>query len=48
MYKCIEQINDDIKAGVEHFLIEIFRIGTYFNTLELFTDTVVDYFRENT
>ena len=44
---CIEQIDDYKKAGVEHFLIEIFGVETYFKTLELFTDTVVRYFRES-
>jgi alkanesulfonate monooxygenase SsuD/methylene tetrahydromethanopterin reductase-like flavin-dependent oxidoreductase (luciferase family) len=44
---CIEQIENYIKAGVEHFLIEIFGVGTYFETLELFTDTVVKYFKES-
>ena len=44
---CIEQINDYIKAGVEHFLIEIFGIGEYFETLKLFTESVVNYFKEN-
>ncbi|MHA2131695.1 MAG: hypothetical protein ACW99L_17140, partial [Promethearchaeota archaeon] len=44
---CIEQIDDYIKAGVEHFLIEIFGVGKYFDTLELFTESVVNYFKEN-
>lgn len=45
--ECIEQIDEYIKAGVEHFLIEVYGIGTYFKALELFTDTVFSYFKEN-
>jgi phthiodiolone/phenolphthiodiolone dimycocerosates ketoreductase len=43
---CIEQIEEFIKAGVEHLLIEIFGIGNYFKSLELFTDSVLNYFKE--
>lgn len=45
--ECIEQIDEYIKAGVEHFLIEVYGMGTYFEALELFTDTVFSYFKEN-
>jgi len=45
--ECIEQIDEYIKAGVEHFLIEVYGLGTYFEALELFTDTVFSYFKEN-
>ena len=43
---CIQQIEEFIKAGVEHFLIEVFGVGNYFQSLELFTDTVLSYFKE--
>ena len=43
---CIEQIEEFIKAGVEHFLIEVFGVGNYFQSLELFTDSVLNYFKE--
>ncbi len=43
---CIEQIDEFIKAGVEHFLIEVFGVGNYFQSLELFTETVLSYFKE--
>lgn len=46
--ECIAQMDDYIKAGVEHFLIEIYGLGNYFEALELFTDTVFSYFKENT
>jgi len=45
--ECIEQIDEFIKAGVEHFLIEVFGIGNYFQCLELFSETVLSYFKEN-
>lgn len=45
--ECIEQMDYYIKAGVEHFLIEVYGIGNYFEALELFTDTVLSYFKEN-
>lgn len=45
--ECIEQIDEYIKAGVEHFLIEVFGIGNHFQCLELFTETVFSYFKEN-
>ncbi|MFX1461355.1 MAG: LLM class flavin-dependent oxidoreductase [Promethearchaeota archaeon] len=44
---CIEQIDEYIKAGVEHFLIEVWGVGKYFQVLELFTDTVFSYFKES-
>jgi phthiodiolone/phenolphthiodiolone dimycocerosates ketoreductase len=44
--ECIEQIDEYIKAGVEHFLIEVWGLGKYFQALELFTDTVFSYFKE--
>jgi len=40
-------LDEFIKAGVEHFLIEVFGVGTYFQSLELFTETVYSYFQEN-
>ena len=43
---CIEQIEEFIEAGVEHFLIEVFGVGNYFQSLELFTETVLSYFKE--
>ncbi|MFW9971491.1 MAG: LLM class flavin-dependent oxidoreductase [Candidatus Odinarchaeota archaeon] len=43
---CIEQIEEFIEAGVEHFLIEVFGVGNYFQSLELFTDSVLSYFKE--
>ncbi|MFX0008495.1 MAG: LLM class flavin-dependent oxidoreductase [Promethearchaeota archaeon] len=43
---CIEQIEEFIKAGVEHFLIEVFGVGNYFQSLELFTESVLSYFKE--
>jgi phthiodiolone/phenolphthiodiolone dimycocerosates ketoreductase len=43
---CIEQIEEFIKVGVEHFLIEVFGLGNYFQSLELFTDSVLSYFKE--
>ena len=43
---CIEQFDEYIKAGVEHFLIEIFGIGDHFKALELFTNEVYGYFKE--
>ena len=45
--ECIQQMDDYIKAGVEHFLIEVYGVGKYFQALELFTDTVFSYFKEN-
>ncbi|MFX1353717.1 MAG: LLM class flavin-dependent oxidoreductase [Promethearchaeota archaeon] len=45
--ECIEQIDEYIKAGVEHFLIEVWGVGKYFQALELFTDTVFSYFKES-
>ena len=45
--ECIEQIDEYIKAGVEHFLIEVWGLGKYFQALELFTDEVFSYFKEN-
>ena len=44
--ECIEQIDEYIKAGVEHFLIEVWGVEKYFQALELFTDTVFSYFKE--
>ncbi len=44
---CIEQINDYIKAGVEHFLVEIYGVGKYFDALKLFTDKVFSYYKES-
>ncbi|MFX1586863.1 MAG: LLM class flavin-dependent oxidoreductase, partial [Promethearchaeota archaeon] len=44
--ECINQIEDYIKAGVEHFLIEIWGVDEYFLALELFTDAVFSYFKE--
>jgi phthiodiolone/phenolphthiodiolone dimycocerosates ketoreductase len=44
--ECIEQIDEFIEAGVEHFLIEVFGVGNYFQSLELFTETVLSYFKE--
>ncbi|MFX1526189.1 MAG: LLM class flavin-dependent oxidoreductase [Promethearchaeota archaeon] len=44
--ECIEQIDEYINAGVEHFLIEVWGLGKYFQALELFTDTVFSYFKE--
>lgn len=44
---CIAQINDYIKAGVEHFLIEIYGVGNYFDALKLFTNKVFSYYKEN-
>lgn len=44
--ECIDQIDEYIKAGVEHFLIEVWGVGKYFQALELFTDTVFSYFKE--
>lgn len=43
---CIEKFDEFIKAGVEHFLIEIFGIGDHFKVLELFTKEVFGYFKE--
>ncbi|MFX0059189.1 MAG: LLM class flavin-dependent oxidoreductase [Candidatus Hodarchaeota archaeon] len=43
---CIEQFDDFIKAGVEHFVIEIFGMGDHFTVLELFTKEVLRYFKE--
>ncbi|MFX1377455.1 MAG: LLM class flavin-dependent oxidoreductase [Promethearchaeota archaeon] len=43
---CIQQIEEFVKAGVEHLLIEVFGVGNYFQSLELFTDTVLSYFKE--
>jgi len=43
---CIEQIEEFIEAGVEHFLVEVFGVGNYFQSLELFTDSVLSYFKE--
>ncbi|MFX1569561.1 MAG: LLM class flavin-dependent oxidoreductase [Promethearchaeota archaeon] len=43
---CIEQIDEFIEAGVEHFLIEVFGVGNYFQSLELFTNSVLNYFKE--
>jgi len=45
--ECIEQLDEYIKAGVEHFLIEVFGIGNHFQCLELFSETVFSYFKEN-
>jgi phthiodiolone/phenolphthiodiolone dimycocerosates ketoreductase len=45
--ECIEQIDEFIEAGVEHFLIEVFGVGNYFQSLELFTNSVLNYFKEN-
>jgi phthiodiolone/phenolphthiodiolone dimycocerosates ketoreductase len=44
--ECIEQTDKFIEAGVEHFLIEVFGVGNYFQSLELFTDSVLSYFKE--
>lgn len=44
--ECIEQIDEYINAGVEHFLIEVWGLGKYFQALTLFTDNVFNYFRE--
>jgi len=44
--ECIEQIDEYIEAGVEHFLIEVFGLGRYFQTLELFTKEVYSYFKQ--
>jgi len=43
---CIEKFDEFIKAGVEHFIIEIFGIGDHFKVLELFTKEVFGYFKE--
>lgn len=45
---CIEQFDEYIKAGVEHFLIEIFGMGDHFKALELFTNEVYGYFKDKT
>jgi len=44
--ECIEQIDVYVKAGVEHFLIEVYGVGRYFQTLELFTREVFSYFKQ--
>ncbi|MFX1316822.1 MAG: hypothetical protein ACFE9T_13255 [Promethearchaeota archaeon] len=43
----IEQIDEFIKADVEYFLNEIWGLEEYFKALELFTDNVFSYFKEN-
>ncbi|MFX1357756.1 MAG: LLM class flavin-dependent oxidoreductase [Promethearchaeota archaeon] len=49
--ECIEQIDEFIKAGVEHFLIMVLGVGpptpnNYYQSLELFTKEVFGYFKE--
>lgn len=43
---CIEQFDEYIKAGVEHFLIKIFGMGDHFKALELFTNEVYGYYKD--
>jgi len=42
----IEQLSEFIEAGAEHFIIELFGLGNYFNALELLTNKVISYFKE--